>query len=335
MNQNTRLVIFHIAAWLVYVLILFLGVNKPGHDFWTNTISTLIPIIILFYFNLFFLFPRFLQSKKITLLIIFLVAFNLVTICLRHLMAMFILQSGLEGFIQNVFSPVAFWNQFRVNLLFIGISFALWYAVRNYKTEKKQVLLQREILDARLRSLQYQINPHFLHNTLSLLYTKSLAHSTELASAICKLSEMMRYSLAEPERDGKVLLEKETDHIKNFIDIQRMRFDNNLHIDLTTEGRLQECRVIPLLLITFVENAFKHGQLNDHHHPLTIRVTASDKLLIFQIQNRKSMDRKERSHGIGLQNIRNRLELIYPGKHELDIRDNKDEFIVNLKLATV
>ena len=335
MNQNTRLAGFHIAAWLVYVLILFLGINQPDHIFWTNTISTLVPIIILFYFNLFFLFPKFLQTKKIVLLILLLVALNLITICLRHLMVTILQHSSMEGFIQNIFSPVAFWNQFRVNLLFIGISFAYWYAVKNYRAEKKQELLQREILDARLQSLQYQINPHFLYNTLSWIYTKSLPHSAELANAISKLSDMMRYSLAEPESDGKVSLEKEIDHIKNFIGIQQMRFDGNVNIDLKTEGNTQQCRVIPLLLVTFVENAFKHGQLNDSNYPLKIKVKVFDDSLIFEIQNRKSMNRKERTHGIGLQNIQNRLELIYPGKHVLDIRNTNEEFIVNLKLTTI
>ena len=335
MNPNIKLIGIHIAAWVVYVLILLLGTDKPDYKFWTNTVSTIIPIIILFYLNVFFLFPKFLQRKKYVPLVILLLVFNFSTICLRLLLVMLFQQSGIDNFIHGVSSPVAFWNQFRVNLLFIGISFAWWYAVRNYRSEKNQQLLQREILDARLSSLKNQINPHFLYNTLSLLYTKALSHSEELANAIAKLSDMMRYSLGVTGNDGKVSLNSEIAHMKNFIEIQQMRFQNNLNIHLETQGRIDGCRVMPLLLISFIENAFKHGELNDVDHPLKIQLHVSDHLLDFEIKNKKAGGKKERTPGIGLQNIRNRLELTYPEKHDLHIKDTEDEFIVNLKLNLV
>ena len=96
-----------------------------------------------------------------------------------------------------------------------------------------------------------------------IIYTKSLPHSPELSAAISKLADMMRYSLDGMEKDGNVSLEKEITHIKNFIDIHQLRFDNKLNISLEIKGNPNQCRVMPLLLITFVENAFKHGKLND------------------------------------------------------------------------
>ena len=231
-----------------------------------------------------------------------------------------------------MFSPVMFWNQFRVNLLFIGISFAYWYAQRNYKVEKDKQRLDKEILDARLSALKNQINPHFLYNTLSYLYTRSLPYSTELSGAIAKLSEMMRYSLGEIGDDGKVPLEKEIAHMQNFIEIHQLRFNNTLEICFVTEGDFTGYRIMPLLLITFVENAFKHGKLNDAHHPLKIRLSVLEKHIDFIIQNKQLNPVKERSNGIGLENIRNRLKLAYLGQHEFTIENNSDEFVVNLKL---
>ena len=333
MNLNYKLTGIHVAAWMVYVLILLLGTDKPDLKFWTNTISTIIPIIIFFYLTIFFLFPKFLRSKRYVILVMLLAVFNFGTICLRLLLVTLFQQSGIDNFLTNIFSPVAFWNQFRVNLLFTGISFAYWYALKNYKSEKDQQLLQREVLDARLSALKNQINPHFLYNTLSLIYTKALSHSEELAAAIAKLSEMMRYSLGEAGSDGKVSLVNEINHIKNFIEIQQMRFENNLNIRLEADGKIDGCRVMPLLLITFIENAFKHGELNNAEHPLQIRIHVSDQLLDFEIQNGKAKGNKERAHGIGLQNIRNRLALSYPGKHELTIQDTPQDFFVNLKLV--
>jgi two-component system LytT family sensor kinase len=240
--------------------------------------------------------------------------------------------SNLSHFIDNIFSPVLFWNQFRVNLLFIGISFAYWFAKRSYRAEKDQQQLEREILDARLSALRNQINPHFLYNTLSFIYTKSLPYSEQLAGAIAKLSEMMRYSLGETEADGKVLLEKEVLHIKNFIAIQQMRFDHQLKIAFNIRGELCQCRIMPLLLITFVENAFKHGKLNDPHYPLEIRLMANLQQLEFEVRNRKAPWKKEEAHGIGLENVRKRLELLYPQQHVLRIQEEADEFRVHLEI---
>jgi two-component system, LytTR family, sensor kinase len=327
-----KIVGFHIMAWTTYVLILLLGSEKLTPAFWSNTVSTLIPIMALFYLNIFFLFPTYLQTRRFISLIVLLVVFNFLSICIRLILVTALQHSGIRNFIDNIFSPVLFWNQFRVNLLFIGISFAYWFAGKSYRAEKNQQRFEREILDAKLNALKNQINPHFLYNTLSFIYTKSLPFSEQLAGAIAKLSEMMRYSLGETDMDGRVSLEKEVVHIKNFIDIQQMRFNDQLNISFTTAGDLHQCRVMPLLLITFIENAFKHGKLNDVSYPLHIRVSTSQRLLDFDVRNRKAKWKKEEAHGIGLENVRRRLELVYPRMHELNILDKEDEFIVNLKI---
>jgi two-component system LytT family sensor kinase len=327
-----KIVGVHILAWTTYVLILLLGSEKLTITFWSNTASTLLPIVVLFYLNIFFLFPKYLQTRKFISLIALLVVFNFLSICVRLTLVTALQQSGIYNFIDNIFSPVLFWNQFRVNLLFIGISFAYWFAGRSYRAEKNQQKFEREILDAKLNALKNQINPHFLHNTLSFIYTKSLPFSEQLAGAIAKLSDMMRYSLGETDADGKVLLEKEVLHIKNFIDIQQMRFDNRLNISFDINGDLGQYRVIPLLLITFVENAFKHGKLNDADYPLYIRLSTAQRQLCFEVRNRKARWKKEEAHGIGMENVRSRLKLVYPQQHVLNIHDREDEFIVNLKI---
>jgi two-component system LytT family sensor kinase len=330
--RSYKIVGIHIMAWTTYVLILLLGSEKLTIAFWSNTASTLIPIVILFYLNIFFLFPKYLQTRKFISLIALLIVFNFLSICIRLILVTALQQSGISNFIDNIFSPVLFWNQFRVNLLFIGISFAYWFAGRSYRAEKNQQKFEREILDAKLNVLKNQINPHFLYNTLSFIYTKSLPFSEQLARAIAKLSEMMRYSLGETDADGKVSLEKEVLHIKNFIDIQQMRFDDRLNISFTINGDLCQYRVMPLLLITFVENAFKHGKLNDINYPLRISLSTVQRLLSFEVRNKKAKWKKEEAHGIGLENVRSRLELVYPLQHELNIQDREDEFIVTLKI---
>jgi two-component system, LytTR family, sensor kinase len=333
MYQRYKIPFIHIAVWTIYILILFMGTINPDYAFWANTLSTIIPIILLFYTNIYFIFPRYLKNRRFLLVGGLLIILNFAAIGLRILLVTLFLQTSIDSFLSSFFSPVVFWNQFRVNLLFIGISFAYWYAAKSYQSEKDQQILEREILDARLSALKSQINPHFLYNTLSLIYTKSLPHSTELANAISRLSDMMRYSLEETGDEGKVPLEKEIAHINNFISIQQMRFDHKLNIEFNLNGNTNQHRIMPLLLITFVENAFKHGDLNHPGHPLLITLIATDNSLMFTTQNKKSTWKKEQAHGIGLQNVRNRLQILYPEKHELIVKDDNTHFTINLKIA--
>jgi two-component system LytT family sensor kinase len=230
------------------------------------------------------------------------------------------------------FDSITFWNQFRMNLLFTGLSFAYWYARQNYEIEKRQQRLEKEVLDARLKALKNQINPHFLYNTLSFLYTRSLPVSEELSGTIARLSAMLRYSLDEVEEEGKVALEKEVAHLKNFIDIHQFRFNHKLQVIFETTGNISRHQIMPLLLITFVENAFKHGKLQDAAHPVQIKLCTTDKEIMFSVVNKKTAGVKEKSSGIGLQNVRNRLDLAYPQRYTLAIDDKNEEFSVHLKV---
>ena len=332
MYQRIRFIAFHIAGWVLYVLILYLGAQSTDHSFWFNSIATIIPLIILFYLNVYLIFPNLLATRRFALLVIALGLVDMLCVGLRLVLADQFFSPPVNGFVDRFFSPVPFWNQFRVNLLFIGISFAYWFARNNYRIKKNQELLEKEVLAAKLSSLKHQINPHFLYNTLSFIYTKSLSHSSELAGSIARLSDLMRYSLGEADPDGKTCLEKEITHIRNFIGIQQMRFDNNLHVLFEIAGDIRQFRIMPLLLITFVENAFKHGQLNDRNFPVHIRLDVNPQALQFHIRNKKILGYKDTSHGIGLSNVYNRLRLAYPQQHELYISDTHDEFFVDLKI---
>jgi two-component system LytT family sensor kinase len=331
MAQNTK-VLIHFAAWMVYLLIILLGASKYDVGFVTTTISGMIPVIGIFYLNVYVLLPRFLLKKKFVFLIGLLVVVNFAAVLFRFLLVNL---AQPEMNTTAMLDPIMFWNQFRVNVLFIGISFAYWYAQRNYKIEKDQQRLEREVLDGKLAVLKNQINPHFLHNTLSFLYTKSLNYSADLADAIFRLSEMMRYALEESTEDGKVSLSREIMHLQHFIRIHQLRYENKLHVNLNVQGNSDCFKIMPLLLITFVENAFKHGDLNDALHPVSIFVETNMNSIHFTSANKKYQGIKERSSGIGLENIKRRLDLTYPGQYELRIKDNIDSFEVFLKLTPV
>ncbi len=187
----------------------------------------------------------------------------------------------------------------------------------------KQKALEKEVVDAQLQSLKYQINPHFLFNSLNFLYSQALPLSDELARATMLLSKMMRYGLQENNEEARVALSGEIEHIHNFISFNQLRFSNQLQVQFQIDGAVAVRRIMPLLLITFVENAFKYGELHQAEFPLEIRLKVGSEKLWFFVKNKKRNGPREDSTGIGLDNIRKRLLLGYPARHTLSITEDE------------
>ncbi|GAA4445335.1 sensor histidine kinase [Ravibacter arvi] len=333
MTKYKNRILTHVLGWLAYVLVIAFGADELDADFLAKSGASFLPVIAIFYAAIGWLFPFYLPQKRYGALIIGLSLVSLMAVGLRFWLAQLANHMSGQHLLDDSFSSITFWNQFRLNLMFIGISFAYWYARRNHEIEQNQQLLEKAVLNARLASLKNQINPHFLYNTLSFLYTKALPLSRELSEAIADLSDMMRYSLEEAGENGQVDLSREVAHLRNFIQIHQFRFEHRLHIKFEVGGSLNGYSIMPLLLITFVENAFKHGRLDDPDHPLCIQLQVNATELFFSVSNRKSSGRKERSSGIGLPNVRNRLELAYPKAHTLVIENGRDDYRVSLHLT--
>ncbi|RYY54882.1 MAG: hypothetical protein EOO09_12620 [Chitinophagaceae bacterium] len=225
-------------------------------------------------------------------------------------------------------------------LLFGAMFYWLQRSVRIAKGEAARLeneKLQDEFEKIRLQNLflRSQINPHFLHNTLNFFYAKLLPVSPELSDGILTLSNVMRYSLQQEEDErGMVYLDKEIEHLQNVIAIHQMRFSNNLNIDFTVEGDTDGVKLIPLVFITLVENGFKHGHLTDGQAPLTIRLEVGDEIL-FRISNRKKTGPREISHGIGIDNIRKRLEYVYKTDYSFEINDGGGFYQAELHLPLI
>ena len=227
-----------------------------------------------------------------------------------------------------------------VTFFYTGISFLAAYltSLRDEKKERKlleeQALqLEYEKSQANFKFLKAQINPHFLHNTLNFLYAKSLPYSEELSEGILTLSDIMRYALNEGNtKSGKVPLNDELEHMGNVIKINQLRFSNKLQVVFEKEGNTDNVQIIPFVLITLVENAFKHGDLIHPGHPLTIRLKMNGNQLSFYCSNKKKIGLKELSTGIGLENITKRLELTYGSDFSLDINDEPDFYATTLNI---
>ncbi|MFD2288980.1 sensor histidine kinase [Pedobacter petrophilus] len=214
------------------------------------------------------------------------------------------------------------------------LSFSLFYFHESFKREKQLRIIEKEKLDTENAFLRAQINPHFLNNTLNFFYTKSLPFSPELANGIMTLSEIMRYSLEIDKDDRMTLIDEEIQHIKNVIKINQLRFNHKLQIDFKIEGNTQNVRIIPLILITVVENILKHGNCTDKKYPVQIflSINEADGYIYLNTYNQKKKGPKELSSGIGLANIKKRLSHHYQDKFMLTITDTEQDYLLDLSI---
>ncbi len=292
--------------------------------------------ISLFYLNYLVLMPLFLNKKQYGLyaftVIIAVIIYGVGKYGVGLLFEKDILirirgveKGEIVGFVSYFVSTVF------TSIVFLFLSFVLKLGVDWVLNERIQRDLENQRLSAELAFLKSQINPHFLFNSLNSIYSLAYQKSDTTPEAILKLSEIMRYMLYECN-DNKVDLSKELQYLQNFIDLQKIRFGNKAYIDFKIEGKVRNQKIVPLLLIAFIENAFKHGIANDTLSPIRLLITLDDEHLHFYIQNKKHTNNRDSSGGIGLNNVKRRLDLLYPGKYNLDIHDQIDTYTCELSL---
>jgi LytS/YehU family sensor histidine kinase len=222
---------------------------------------------------------------------------------------------------------------------FIFTSAGYWLArkavaAERLKREHEQKLstAERRLIEDNLAFLKNQINPHFLFNALNFLYAQIYPHSETAAQGILLLADMMRYALRE-NTNGKAMLTQEVQHLHNYIALQQLRFNHQLKIVFEVVGNTQFLMIPPLVLLTFVENCFKHGELSDAVDPLTIRLEVNQNCLCFTTRNKKRYGPKEESTGIGLANTTQRLAAIYQERYELIVVDGPHHYTCTLRLT--
>jgi hypothetical protein len=194
---------------------------------------------------------------------------------------------------------------------------------------------EKEKLDAELSYLKAQINPHFLFNSLNSIYSLALQEGgNQTASAIEKLSGMMRYVLSEAHQE-KVSLEKELNYIESYIELQRVRFGNTIQLNYNVSGAVSHYQIAPLILISFIENAFKHGINPEENSEINTSIEIHDGELTLQVYNKKveTVNKLEEKSGLGIDNTKFRLQLLYPGKHRLLITETDINYKVFLNIV--
>lgn len=203
-----------------------------------------------------------------------------------------------------------------------------------YKTRHRQQELEKEKAAAELTFLRSQLNPHFLFNSINDIYSLTYQQSEQAPAALLKLSDILRYMLREG-REDTMPIQSEIKYLENVIELQRISTKGAACINFNIEGYIGNQKIATLLLIAFVENAFKHGVLADPENPVEINLQATHEEINFKVHNKKNRDQKDKTAGIGLKNVQRRLALIYPDKHNLTIEDQPEFYTVNLKLHLI
>ncbi|HWZ16257.1 MAG TPA: histidine kinase [Mucilaginibacter sp.] len=363
-------ILLHVLAWgaVLYVLsaigasntfeVRVKTIHNPVNNavlFQRHTVRSLQPfsffivgfLMLLFYSNIFWLFEKLLKWKN---------GYNRIAAAALWFGILFFADYIIVGFFQDfkppksaIFPEIALQNivsdkwrhiQLEILLIFLfiqGASIAYFFSKAWVNNELIRKQLAAHQLSTEIKFLKSQINPHFLFNTLNNLFSMAQGNGNEeLADGISKLSEMMRYMIYESNAEI-VPLSKEIEYLKNSIVLNKLRYaDDEVKVVFNYPEHLQDLYIAPMIFIPFVENAFKHGVLINRSSQIDISISVvGEKSILFTCENTdygfiRKMD--DVDGGIGLENVKRRLELVYPGKYDLAIKKEEDKYVVALKI---
>lgn len=338
--QRYRVVLLHLSFWCVYLSFFLYQITSRGSEVdWqrvlivvTNQVSF---ALLISYLNYFIFLPRFLTHKNVwRYLMEFILPFALLMFVRIHTERYLI-----DGYTHQ--EEYLYRTRFVVQLIttnlfiviFVGM---LRFAEGWFEFEAKKKEIENEKLTAELNFLKAQINPHFLFNTLNNLYYLAYTKSENTTEVIAKLSQMMRYMIYDSNYP-QVPLSKEIEYMQNYISLERLRLNNQIPINFEIKGNPENVLITPLIFITFLENAFKHGVSNNSTGSwVNISIELKNSECIYTVENSKIVKInpiKEEKSGFGLQNVQRRLELSYPGQFQIKSQDLPDRYFVELNIS--
>lgn len=341
MKQSRGPFILHAVFWgficLLIIVISMMGSEKHTmKDYFLSYFVFGIVNVSVFYINYIFLIPSLIKKRKkywlyVLSFILLIVVATFVKTVIAVLNPEELLRYTFDGKSHNMSV-----NNFAINTVFI-IGFFLVssciikFTIDWFASERIQRNLESERREMELQFLKSQLNPHFLFNSLNNIYSLAYQKSDKTADAIMKLSEIMRYMIYE-SNTPTVALSKEVDYLTSYIELQKIRFKDGAYIELTLNGEIDNQKIVPLMLISFVENAFKHGVVTDPAEPVKINIIANQKILHFSVVNKKNQQNKDAQGGVGLTNVERRLQLVYPDRYKLDVVNSATHYTCELMI---
>jgi two-component system LytT family sensor kinase len=336
-NNKWFTIVLHLAAWLVVFLLPYLlrppydpqrNQNRDQNGFFYLNLITNFFWVGLFYFNVFVLTGRFIYRKKyFQYMLVLLGIFGLVML-VHGLLFTLLIKSRPFVFLMSA--------SFNLTTFLLTVAASITYKLITDKSETDRLAQekQEQNLKTELSFLRSQISPHFVFNVLNNMVALARLKSDQLEPTIMKLSNLMQYMLYETDEE-KVLLRTEIEYLHSYIDLQQQRFGSKVKLRVSIDAKEDWLSIEPMMLIPFVENAFKHGVGIIENPEINIRLQTNEKQLLFEVTNRyntESEEVKDKTSGIGLPNVKRRLNLLYGDQHELLINRADGLFSVSLKL---
>jgi len=366
-DSKISTIIFNVLGWGIFLIVPIFFWNLPKQSIVEFTIITSI-LIAVFYTNSLVLFPRFLLKGKILIFILSLIALLISSLFLLSVFFKHFdndkvrlrphnkeIMAAAESIIDNIKqaenpkSEIIFDKLFEfksqrmlskpIRFMFLVLIILIMSSgiritqewLRNEKHKKEE---DNERLNAELNFLKSQVNPHFLFNTLNSIYSLAYKKSDQTPDAISKLSNILRYMLYETNINT-VPLENEYNYLVDFIELQKLRIYDNCNVQFETSGDFSKVQIAPLLLVPFIENAFKHGVDTTSECYIFIKLKIENNDLHFKVENSLPFGNQHISgtdSGIGLKNVQRRLKLLYPDKHLLLIDSDTKKYKINLTI---
>lgn len=326
---------YHVLFWLfTYIFLIVLSASKD--DLWLIMLKNAVNIgffITMAYINIVYLIPELLSKNKTILYVLSLIAIALALTPIKLALSYIIYSNdplSQSYLLDNYHLPF-------VELILVGVASSIYKLFTDilYHQGRTQEL-ERKNLSSELKFLKTQIDPHFFFNTLNSLYALTLKKSDQAPSTVLKLSNMMRYMLYECN-DKTVPLEKEIEYIRNYIDLESIRTTHTNRVDLTIEGDASHKQIMPLLFSPFIENSFKHGLNTIEDGFIEIKLKIMEDHLFFTIVNsyNEEASKKKKVGGIGLENVKRRLKLVYPENHMLSVKQKENQYEIELYIKLI
>lgn len=334
----------HIVFWGLILLFYtyFFGVNSANFNYVFSFSLFLMPITIgTTYVFIYKLIPEYLLKKQFirfsiysaytfiisTYLIVLSIFYGLIYLSKLDYDAMAPISRSLFFIIIAVYLVVIIVSGFKLLILHLR------HVETTTQLEHKILEAQLKLKEQELNYLKMQIHPHFLFNTLNTMYGFALKKADETPEMILKLSNLLDYLLYQIDKPF-VLLSDDIAHIKDYIELEKIRFNNTLAVNFITKNIDSETKIAPMLLLPFIENSFKHGAIKSGTLSINIELYCENDTIHFKIENTKSEDTSNQK-GIGLSNLKKRLEHLYKNKYTLNITTSDNYFTVHLKLKTI
>lgn len=348
LNKKAAQIIVHIAAWGCFLMLPLIFYPRPVDSSFIPE-QAVTPFFFIsnffyigfYYFNTHLLFPRLLEKNKVFTYYIIIIGIMIFFGSMPRLyqsyfghFQRFSTSIPLHPF-KNFHPPILSPGSISIFLLVFLFSTGVKVMQKWMNSERRNKQIENEKLHAELSFLKSQINPHFLFNTLNNIYSLAESKSDLTPVAVIKLSNIMRYVLTEARQDS-VPLEKEMQFINDYIELQKIRSTDKTSVGFTVVGDISGKKISPLILLPFTENAFKYGVSTRELSPINILIESCQGHIHFKIRNNKHNNGKNNlvNTGIGINNTRRRLDLLYPGRYELKIEDEPLTYTINLNIQS-